>query len=157
MKNKQTNNSSWHSEPYVWLVISFPVLAILGSMITIWLAVVSDDGLVVDDYYRKGLEINRTLERDKLAIDYGIEAKIEIDQNVEKLSILLDADENFNYPDNLLINFMHATRKNYDRKIIINKTGDKTYQARLPVLVKGPWYIQIESDKWRLVEFLKID
>ena len=66
----------WYREPFVWLVILFPASAVIGGMITISLAISSDDGLVVDDYYKRGLEINRTLERDKAAARHGIQATL---------------------------------------------------------------------------------
>ena len=52
----------WFREPWVWLLIALPASAVLGGMVTIWIAVDSDDGLVVDDYYKRGLEINKKLD-----------------------------------------------------------------------------------------------
>ena len=48
----------WYAEPWVWLLIALPMTAVIGGMITIYLAVTTSDGLVVDDYYKRGKAIN---------------------------------------------------------------------------------------------------
>lgn len=157
MKNNLSNETPWHSEPYVWLVIALPLTAVIGGIITIWLAVQSDDGLVVDDYYKKGLEINRTLQRDNAAKNYGIDANIDIDQKSGMLTIELVANEEFEFPPQLEIKLMHATRKVYDQDMIINRIAPKKYQASIPELTRGTWYVQIEKEDWRIVKTFHIN
>jgi hypothetical protein len=36
-----------------------PIVIVAGA-VTVWLAVVSNDGLVTDDYYKQGLAVNQT-------------------------------------------------------------------------------------------------
>jgi len=66
MNEKDTK--SWWQYGYVWLIISGPLLVIIAGFITLYLAIRTPDP-VIDDYYRKGMEINKTLnaERDGLA------------------------------------------------------------------------------------------
>ena len=61
----------WYAEPWVWLMISFPLAAVIGGMITIYLAVLTSDGLVVDDYYKRGKAINVDLARDRAKELFG--------------------------------------------------------------------------------------
>ena len=68
--------SIWYREPMVWLIIMIPFSAVIMGGVLLTLAVSSDDGLVTDDYYKKGLQINRTLERDALAASYEIAGEI---------------------------------------------------------------------------------
>jgi hypothetical protein len=58
----------WWSFGYVWLIISGPLVVVIASFITLYLAISIPDP-AVEDYYRKGIEINKTLdaERDSLA------------------------------------------------------------------------------------------
>lgn len=58
METKQLQ--PWWKYGYVWLVISGPLVVVVASFITLYLALNTPDQ-VVDDYYRKGIEINRTL------------------------------------------------------------------------------------------------
>jgi hypothetical protein len=43
------------------LVIAGPAVVVLASFITLYLAITRPDPVVDPDYYRKGVEINRTL------------------------------------------------------------------------------------------------
>ena len=149
-------NNPWYREPYVWLVILFPALAVIAGIITAVLALNSDDGLVADDYYTRGLAINRTMERDRVAERYGLQAKIELVQAGNSVRITLSADNNFNYPDRIMISFFHATRKGFDWRFPVARTDNGVYEGKMPVLVPGNWYVQIESDDWRLLQSLTV-
>ena len=58
MNTKDTK--SWWQYGYVWLIIGGPLLVVIASFITLYLAISRPDA-VIDDYYRKGMEINKTL------------------------------------------------------------------------------------------------
>ena len=70
----------WQKEPFICMLISFPLAAVLGGFVTLYLAIVSYDGLIVDDYYKRGLEINRVLDREQQAQALGLDMTVEIDQ-----------------------------------------------------------------------------
>ena len=61
-----TSHSSgpWWKFGHVWLVVSGPAVVVVASFITLYLAVTRPDPVVDGDYYRKGMEINKTLEQD---------------------------------------------------------------------------------------------
>jgi len=58
----------WWRYGYVWLIISGPMTVVMASFITIYLAISRPDPVIDDNYYRHGLEINKTLheQRDDL-------------------------------------------------------------------------------------------
>ncbi len=56
-----TDPRPWWRFPHVWLVISGPAVVVVASFITFYLAVVGKDPVLDEDYYRKGIEINKTL------------------------------------------------------------------------------------------------
>jgi hypothetical protein len=151
MINNETS-PSWHKENYVWMIIFFPLLAVVGGIITIYLAIQSNDGLVVDDYYKKGLEINRTLERDQLAADYQLQADVTLDETTEEVVIVLNANSNFSYPENLSVTFLHSTRAGFDKEVNMLLTQKNVYRGHLSQLHSGKWYVHIQRDDWRLVK-----
>jgi hypothetical protein len=68
MTNDEMANRSipWWKHGHVWLVISGPLAVVLAGFATLWLAVRTPDPVVAADYYRRGIEINKTLAaRDK--------------------------------------------------------------------------------------------
>lgn len=65
---KTLDTKPWWQFGYVWFIIAGPLLVVIASFITLYLAITRPDA-VIDDYYRKGMEINKTLnaERDSMA------------------------------------------------------------------------------------------
>ncbi|WP_431513276.1 FixH family protein [Variovorax sp. DAIF25] len=57
---------AWWRYPLLWMVIGGPVAVMVASFATFWLAWRSPDALVSEDYYREGVEINKTLAAKKL-------------------------------------------------------------------------------------------
>ncbi len=57
----------WWKFGHVWLVISGPLVVVVAGFFTLYLAVRTPDPVVTEDYYRKGIEINRTLGADRPA------------------------------------------------------------------------------------------
>ena len=46
----------WYREPWVWLLIALPAIAIIGCAITIWLALSRPDHLVLDQQQYQQLD-----------------------------------------------------------------------------------------------------
>lgn len=59
------DTKQWWKYGYVWMILGGPLIVIIASFITLSLALKTPDP-VVDDYYRKGIEINKTLEAKQL-------------------------------------------------------------------------------------------
>lgn len=51
----------WWKFGHVWLVISGPAVVIVAGFVTLYLAISRPDHLVTEDYYRKGVDINKAL------------------------------------------------------------------------------------------------
>ena len=47
---------------HVLLIIAGPAIVVVAGFVTLWLAVSRPDPVVAEDYYRQGIEINKTLE-----------------------------------------------------------------------------------------------
>lgn len=69
METLDTKSKSWWHYGLVWLVISGPLVVIVASVITVYLAIKIPDPVIDDNYYRNGIEINHKLDeqRDSLA------------------------------------------------------------------------------------------
>lgn len=66
---EKLDTKPWWQYGQVWLIIAGPLLVVIASFITMYLAITRPDPVIDDDYYRKGIEINKTLneQRDDLA------------------------------------------------------------------------------------------
>lgn len=56
----------WWKFPYVWMIIAGPVAAVIVGFTMLFVALNSPDPVVAQDYYRRGIEINKTLADKKL-------------------------------------------------------------------------------------------
>ncbi|BAV34782.1 FixH family protein [Sulfuricaulis limicola] len=146
----------WYREPFVWLLITFPLTAVVAGFITLGLAISSDDGVVEDDYYLRGKEINRVLARDQAAATRGLQGRVELDDASQQLLIHLTARAQAAIADNVEIKFLHATRSGIDRILILARQPDGSYRAPLPALAQGHWNVQLAAQDWRLVGSLRI-
>lgn len=153
MENQQRK---WYSEPYVWLLIALPLSAVFGGILTIWYAVISNDGLVVDDYYRRGLEINRTLGRDNAAGTHGLKSTLQFNPDENRIRIILESNLNYILPEKVTVSFLHSTRAGHDKKTKLARTAGNVYEDTIAGLIKGRWHILIEADDWRLLESITI-
>jgi len=68
------NKKHWWEYGYVWLIIGGPLLVIVASFITAYLAITRPDP-AIDDYYRKGIEINKTLNAQQNALAPAVQAR----------------------------------------------------------------------------------
>ena len=141
----------WYREPYVWMLISLPTAAVIAGMVTLWLAIVSDDGLVADDYYKRGKEINRVLTRDVTAAKMGLAAVTDFDYDLGKVTILFKKNSTKIRSDILRLRLLHATRAGFDQDLILQRLPDGRYYALFNPMAPGRWHVQLESKDWRLI------
>lgn len=141
----------WYREPYVWMLISLPSAAVIAGMVTLWLAIVSDDGLVADDYYKRGKEINRVLTRDVTAAKMGLAAVTDFDYDLGKVTILFKKNSAKIRSDILRLRLLHATRAGFDQDLTLQRLPDGRYYALFNPMAPGRWHVQLESKDWRLI------
>lgn len=60
-KDSTSPAQPWWKFGHVWLVISGPLVVVIAGFTTLYLAVRTPDPVVSEDYYRQGVEINKTL------------------------------------------------------------------------------------------------
>jgi hypothetical protein len=67
--------TAWWKYGHVWLVISGPAIVVVASFITLYLAITRPDPVLDEDYYRKGIEINRTLADNPSSLAPAVQAR----------------------------------------------------------------------------------
>jgi len=153
------NAPRWYRDPYRWLVITPPLAAVLAGGLTLWLAIRSYDGLVVDDYYKRGLEINQVLARDEHAAALALAADIEWKQDAPAPGTLVvrwDGGPQRLAPATLRLKLIYATRAGFDREVLAARLDEHRYEATVPALRAGEWHVHIEDSDWRLTESFSV-
>ena len=156
IQNNESEFSSWRQVPLVWMIIAIPLSSVLVGFLMLWLAINSDDGLVFDDYHKQGKEINRVLERDKMANRLGIGAEIELSPELNRLELSLSYQQAFNLPELLSLRFLHPTRAGEDVHLMLQRIATGRYLGDFPQLRSGKWIVQLETGEWRINGFAPI-
>lgn len=153
MKTDQISqqNRSWYSYPLVWMMIAIPFSAIIMGVVMIWLAVGTQDGLVVDDYYKQGLEINEDIHRDRRASELMLNADIRFDNRTRVIHVQFDKGDLAFYPEKLQLHVQHATREDSDIRVLLDHGIDDQYIGHSGEAISdGIWYFEIADDDWKL-------
>jgi uncharacterized protein len=69
------SSAPWWKFGHVWLVISGPAIVVVAGFATLWLAIARPDPVVAEDYYRQGIEINKTLEDNPSSLAPAMKAR----------------------------------------------------------------------------------
>lgn len=136
----------WYREPWPWLLMIGPVGAIIAGAFTFWLAVVHEDGLVADDYYKQGLAINKVIRRESEAATLGLQARVLFGEGRVRLHLTGAA------PPKLTLQLLHPTRAGLDRLAQLPAGAAGWYEGPMAVPASGRWHLMIEdgSGDWRL-------
>lgn len=148
---KHTDTIPWFKQPLVWLVIFFPAAAVIAGLITLAIAINVDDGVVVDDYYKKGKEINLVLTRDKQALALGLKGKSVYTPSTQHMLITVDSTKQTTLPDTIRLQLLHTTRGKIDIDIETSSAKPGYFDIALPAaLAKGSWIVQVGTPEWRI-------
>ena len=145
-------NTPWYRQFWPWFIIALPLTAVIGGLITLYIAISNVDGLVVDDYYKQGLAINPTLARDTKAAELKLAALARIDLASSKIHVQLTSDQKTLNPEALRLQLLHPTRANLDISLELKRLKHGSYMSDLPSLAAGKWHLLLEpgSREWRL-------
>lgn len=149
--NEAVAANPWYREPGPWLLMAGPLVVVVASFVTLFLAIRSNDGLVSEDYYKRGLAINQTLARSERAQALGIEAGIRL--SAEGISIRLTAKAPFFVPpESLSVTLSHPTRAGLDQSLVLQRQG-ASYQGKFRLPSAGHWVVLLKDGEqtWRLM------
>lgn len=135
----------WYRERWPWILMAGPAIAVVAGLITAWLAISSEDGLVIDDYYKQGLAINQTLSRSDAAERLGIKAQLYLADGRVRVQLGAAAGRGA-----LTLRLVHPTRAGMDQSVNLAAVEPGLYEGRVRPLRPGRWHVVLEQRDWRL-------
>ncbi|HEY3432417.1 MAG TPA: FixH family protein [Rhodocyclaceae bacterium] len=141
----------WYKQPWPWILMSGPMMVIVASFISAWVALSSADGLVVEDYYKKGLAANQTIAMSDKAKSLGLEAGITLSENSIS-TVLSSKDKTYQMPPQINVTLAHPTRAGMDQVLRLDRGADG-YKGNYRLPRAGHWIITVEDEagSWRLM------
>ncbi len=139
----------WYRQAWPWFLIALPASAVFGGIATLILAVESPHALVVDDYYKEGLAINRQLHRQDVARAIMLTGLLRSDGRQLSLELASSTPLDDN---SVTLQFIHATRARLDQEVVLQRRSDGRYYAALPELAAGAWNLRLQSrdGRWEI-------
>ena len=138
----------WYRDRWPWILMAGPAFVVCGGSYAMWLAKNSDDGLVADDYYKRGMAINRTLQRFERAAELELGAVVTVAAD-GSARLTLSGLERF-APTSLRLRLVHPTRAGFDQSADLIRAADGAYVGRIAPLATARWLVVVETDAWRL-------
>jgi len=140
----------WYRHRWPWLLIAGPAIVVVAGIVTAWLAILSEDGLVADDYYKRGLLINREIAQEAAAASMGLGAVLTIDAGGDVRVQVTRRGAPFTAAEAIELRLVHPTRGGRDHRATLQKSGDGTYAGRIEGLAPARWLVTLQAADWRL-------
>jgi hypothetical protein len=125
-----------------------PLAAVVGGLLTVWIAVRNADSLVVDDYARIGRAFEMDQSRDQRARALGVSAVLHLDRATGAFEL----DVNGVPAGELQIVLLHPITASGDRRITVTANADAHYAGSFGPLDAARREVEIASTQqgWRL-------
>ena len=146
----------WYKQPLVWMLVAIPCSAVVMGIVMIHLAVSTEDGLVVDDYYKYGKQINRVLRRDHAARAMGVSGVLSVAPDRGVVRLTMNSTPR-GQPARLKLRLLHATRRGFDQILVLSRTADGPYGGKLDKpMAPGNWNVELGNETWRITGRMNI-
>lgn len=151
MRPPREDTKPWYRQFWPWFLISLPLSVVIASIVTINLAIQSDDGLVSDDYYKEGLAIHKNADSAARARSLGIAGDLSYDPDTGAIGVRFDGAP----PDvdgGLSLRATHPTLPNQDQTVPLTPLGEGAFAGRLEPLGPAHWKLELhpENRSWRI-------
>ncbi len=147
------DDTPWYRQFWPWVLIALPSCAVIAGITTVFIAMHDPDGLVVDDYYKAGLAINRSMERDRAAAERGIRGRLLIEHGALRVD-LASAQGLMSEP--VQVKLLHATRAGNDQNFQLAPSAEGGYRTDVATLPPGRWIVHVDGADWRIVGDLMV-
>ena len=157
----------WYRQAWPWFLIALPATAVIGGLVTAYLAVQGFDGPVAADYYRQGLAVNREVVRAQVARELGLVARVDLAGfgAGDPVRVEIEARDAMPAADELQLRLIHPGRPEADRAALLKRSSvdaderRAVYEGTLtasPSAYSGPvtWQVSLESHDWRIDDSL---
>lgn len=145
---EQQPSPPWYRHRWFWLVAAPPIAAVVGGLLTVWIAVRNADSLVVDDYARIGQAFEMDQSRDRRARALGVSATLHLDRATGAFELAVRGVP----AGEVQIVLLHPVTDTGDKRLTLTADGDDHYAGSFGPLDAARREVEIASAQqgWRL-------
>jgi uncharacterized protein len=143
-----SDTKPWYRLFWPWFLILLPACVVVAAIATAVIAHRGADDLVVDDYYKDGLAINRRLEKQQRAQALGISARLTIADSEVHVAMTGPVTET-----ELRLSLAHPLEADRDFSVTLARVGPDKYLGSLADDIAPRWHWVLEQqqdDGWRV-------
>ena len=156
MRNHQRpqheDQEPWYRQFWPWFLIALPGSVVVASLGTFVIANRYADDLVVDDYYRDGLAINRQLDKQARAEALGLAAELLVLDRRVQVRLGSGDDREITSQYEVRLRLSHPLEADRDFAVTLRRSAPGLYVGELPGTVARNWHWTLVAgdDSWRL-------
>lgn len=135
----------WYREPWPWFLMALPLIAVVASLYTIFLASRSPDSLVTDHYYKKGLAVGGDIQRERHAQAMRLSGVMSVTGGRIDLRLNQSVAQ-----DTLRLTLRHPLSNQKDLQIDLHRGTSGLYSGFAPPLEPVRYRVHLETADWRL-------
>lgn len=135
----------WYREPWPWFLIALPLIAVLASSYTLFLASRAPDSLVTDHYYKKGLAVGGDIEREHRAQALNLSGVLSLSGRRVDLKLNQPVAQ-----ETLRLTLRHPLSDQKDVQLDLHRGAAGFYNAFAPPLEPVRYRVHLETADWRL-------
>ena len=138
----------WYRQFWPWFLIMLPASVVMAGLFTAYIAHRHADDLVVDNYYKEGLTINRRLEKEQRATELQLTARLQFSNEV--VTVELDGPVG---ASTLRLLLSHPLEADEDFAVSLSKVSPGHYRGILAHKIAPHWHWSLETQQengWRL-------
>ncbi|NVJ49269.1 MAG: FixH family protein [Gammaproteobacteria bacterium] len=121
---QREDTQPWYKQFWPWFIIALPGSVVIAGFVTLWISMQNSHEMVTGDYFKKGLAINETKERQKEAERRNLSFEVALTNK----RIEINAPDNFNEPL-LYLFFQHPAKSAQDFTLVLNRNQQGIYFA----------------------------
>jgi uncharacterized protein len=138
----------WYRQFWPWFLIALPASVVVAALATAYIAHQGADDLVVQDYYKDGLAINRQLEKEQRAAQLGISATLQFSTDSVRVKVTGPVTDT-----ELQLLLSHPMEADSDFSVTLARVSPELYSGTLVQGVAPHWHWRLEQKRengWRL-------
>lgn len=121
-------------------------LSVTANMIMLYFSITSYDGLVEDNYYSRGLNYQKDIDRTKLQEKLGWTASLNHTDNTYTV-IARNLNNTPLEKAGVSLNFFRPSKSGFDQDVFLKEVSPGIYQASADLKLKGNWNVTTEIRK----------
>ncbi|MBB5015151.1 FixH family protein [Rehaibacterium terrae] len=146
-----TVSRPWYREPMVWLMLAFPLSAVIAGLSTVAIAVRAGGADAVPESVRRTAQVQiADLAADQRALELGLSARLDLDADTGAVRVTLEGDAGI--PARLHLSAVHPTAAAADEALPLLRQDD-AFLGRFTADRSHDWKLVLtpESGDWRLI------